>query len=174
MIAKTRSSNVTNVPSAKAAVTTGHGEERPGDEAFRAIDRMRAALVGQWTGGISPTAVTMAMVDWASHLATAQGKRMELAGEAARQAARLQAYCAALCVDPETPPLIEPAQGDYRFNAEQWQRQPFSLWAQAFLLTQQWWDSVTHNVPGVTPHHAQVVAFAARQLLVNRRAILTP
>ena len=162
---KARKSNITQAPPAKAGGLPGSGEEQPGSEAFRAIDRMRAALVGQWTGGISPTAVTMAMLDWASHLATAQGKRLELAGEAARQAARLQAYCAALSFDAETPPLIEPLPGDSRFNAEQWKKQPFSLWAQAFLLTQQWWHGVTHNVPGVTPHHEQVVSFAARQLL---------
>ena len=46
---KARKSNITQTPPAKAGGLPGPGEERPGNEAFRAIDRMRAALVGQWT-----------------------------------------------------------------------------------------------------------------------------
>jgi polyhydroxyalkanoate synthase len=33
------------------------------------------------------------------------------------------------------------------------------------LLNQQWWHNVTHEVPGVTPHHEDVVSFATRQFL---------
>jgi polyhydroxyalkanoate synthase subunit PhaC len=59
---------------------------------------------------------------------------------------------------------IEPLPGDYRFRAEGWQKQPY-FWAQAFLVSQQWWHKVTHAVPGITPHHEAVVSFTARQLL---------
>ncbi len=134
-------------------------------EAFRAIDRMREALTGRATGGISPASITLALFDWSLHLAWAPGKRMELADKAGRKAARLLAWLATSAFQQEAPACIEPLPGDNRFRAEIWRKQPFAFWAQAFLLQQQWWHNATHEVPGVTPHHEDVVSFAARQWL---------
>lgn len=39
------------------------------------------------------------------------------------------------------------------------------MWHRSFLLAEQWWRDATHDVPGATRHHEDVVAFAARQLL---------
>ena len=140
-------------------------EESVGSEAFRVIDRMREALNAQATGGLSPASLALAFLDLSIHLSLAPGKRMELADKAARKANRLLAYIAAASIRPDTPPCIEPLPGDYRFRAEEWQRQPYYSWVQAFLLTQQWWYNVTHEVPGVSPHHEDVASFAARQFL---------
>ncbi len=140
-------------------------DESLGREAFRSIDRMREALAAQFTGGLSPAALALASFDWAIHLATSPGKRMELSVKAADKAARLWSYMAASALHPETPPCIRPLPGDNRFAAPAWQQQPYSLWSQAFLLGQQWWHNVTHEVPGVTPHHEDVVSFVARQML---------
>ncbi len=136
-----------------------------GSEAFRAIDRMAEALAAQATGGISPAALAMASFDWSLHLAAAPGKRMELGVKAARKTARFLTWLAAARAEPETPPCIEPLPGDYRFADERWHRPPFCMFAQSFLLAQQWWHNATHEVPGVTPHHEDVVSFAARQWL---------
>jgi polyhydroxyalkanoate synthase subunit PhaC len=76
---------------------------------------------------------------------------MELAYKAAREMSRVLTYVAAASTNPDPPPCIEPLPGDYRFRAEGWQKQPYSFWAQAFLLSQQWWHKVTHAVPGITP-----------------------
>src|SRR5690606_3691927 len=54
-------------------------EETLGREGYRIFDRMRAAWSAQLTGGLSPAAASLAMHDWAMHLAAAPGKRMELA-----------------------------------------------------------------------------------------------
>jgi len=140
-------------------------EESVGSEAFRAIDRMREALTAQSTAGLSPASLALAFFDWSIHLASAPGKRMELASKAGRKAARLAAHLLAAGLAPDSSPCIEPLPGDYRFAAEAWRKPPYSLWAQAFLLNQQWWHNVTHEVPGVMPHHEDVVSFAARQLL---------
>ncbi|WP_291175759.1 alpha/beta fold hydrolase [Hyphomicrobium sp.] len=140
-------------------------DETLGSEGFRAIDRMRDALLAQLSGGISPASIMLAMFDWSIHLASAPGKQMELVQKALRKSVRLATHCAAAHARADTPPCIEPLPGDNRFRAEGWQKPPYSLWAQAFLLNQQWWHNVTNEVPGVMPHHQDVVAFAARQLL---------
>lgn len=139
--------------------------ESVGTEAYRAIDRMREALTAQATAGLSPSSLALAFFDWSLHLASAPGKRMELVDKAARKAARLSAYLSAASLHADTPACIEPLPGDYRFAAEGWKRQPYATLAQAFLLNQQWWHNVTREIPGVTPHHEDVVSFAARQLL---------
>ncbi len=37
--------------------------------------------------------------------------------------------------------------------------------SQGFLLQEQWWHYATTGIPGVPPHHENMVSFAARQLL---------
>lgn len=140
-------------------------QEALGLEAFRSIDRMGEALSAQFTEGLSPQALALAFFDWSIHLAAAPGKRAELAYKATRKAQRLLAHLATSALDPKAPPCIEPLPGDNRFSGEGWQTFPYNIWSQAFLLNQQWWHNVTREVPGVTPHHEDVVSFAARQLL---------
>ena len=141
------------------------GDENIGNEAFRAFDRIRAALTAQASGGISPAALALAMFDWSIHLASAPGKRLELVDKASRKAIRLLTYLASANADPDTPVCIEPLPGDYRFVADGWTKPPYNIWAQAFLLHQQWWHNATHDVPGVAPHHEEVVSFCIRQFL---------
>ena len=140
-------------------------EESVGSEAFRAIDRMRVALSAQATAGISPASLALAFFDWSIHLASSPGKRLELVDKASRKASRLLAFCTDAAGKPGAPPCIEPLPGDFRFRAQGWHNPPYNFLAQAFLLNQQWWHNVTHEVPGVTPHHEEVVSFAARQFL---------
>ena len=135
--------------------------ESLGIEAFQAFDRIREALSGQLSGGISPGSLMMAYVDWAFHLAQAPGKRMELGVKAGRKWQRLMASV----MDPQAVPVITPLPGDRRFTGEPWAKPPFSWMSQAFLLQQQWLHNLTHEVPGVTKHHEDVVSFAAKQML---------
>lgn len=134
-------------------------------EAYRAIDRTREALSARMTGGLSPTALALALFDWSIHLASAPGKRLELLDKAVRKSLRLSNYLHAASFQADAPLCIEPLPGDYRFKGEAWDKQPYAFYAQAFLLNQQWWHNVTRGVPGVTPHHEDVVSFVARQAL---------
>lgn len=136
-----------------------------GSEAFRAVDRMREAFTAQLSGGLSPASVALAMFDWSIHLASAPGKRMEVLDTAARQAARLFIHCTAASMQGHTAPCIRALPGDDRFQAPGWEKPPFSFLAQAFLLSERWWHDVTHDVPGVVPHHQEMVAFMTRQVL---------
>lgn len=152
-------------PAAPAPATLLREEESLGLEAFKAIDRTRAAFTAQLTGGISPAAMALAMFDWSTHLASSPGKQMELGWKAMRKASRLAAHIANSCSDPDCAPCITPLPGDDRFTGEGWHQAPFCYLAQGFLLAQQWWHNVTHEVPGVAPHNEDVVSFMARQML---------
>ena len=54
---------------------------------------------------------------------------------------------------------------DRRFRAEEWGRWPFSVYADAFLAAEGWWDEATSEIKGATRHHLEMVNFVARQAL---------
>lgn len=142
----------------------GPSEDRPGPT--RAIDRLIHATMGRATFGLSPAGLALAYADWWIHLASQPGKQAELAEKAYRKAVRLSLYAARAALDPaNTPAAVRPLPGDRRFIAEEWQRPPYNIMSQAFLMAQQWWHGATHDVRGVDRRHLDMVAFGARQWL---------
>ncbi len=133
-------------------------------EAPTAADRMLHAALGRLTTGVSPVALALAYTDWALHLAQSPGKWGRLAEKTMRKHGRFARY-AALSAAGRAEPCIAPLPQDRRFAAPEWQRWPFNVIQQGFLLQQQWWHNATTGIGGVSPHHEQVVSFAARQLL---------
>lgn len=131
------------------------------------FDRILHASMGRVTGGLSPAALGLAYVDWAIHLGISPGRQSELVEKAWRKATRLTLYAMRCAANGEGShaPCIEPLPQDTRFNAPQWQRWPFNVWYQGFLLTQQWWHVATTEIRGVESHHEDVVNFLGRQLL---------
>ncbi len=111
----------------------------------RGLDAYWHATLGQFTGGLSPAALTTAYVDWWMHMAGSPEKRFQLAR---------QAVANELPVEVKTDP---------RFADTAWDRFPFNVYAQQFLALQNWWDLATTNVPGLEAKNAQIVNFAARQ-----------
>ena len=130
-------------------------------------DRTLHAATARFTGGVSPAAMAQATMDWAIHLAASPGKRMLLAHKAMRKALRFAAYAATCAAgqDGHGARCIEPLAHDRRFASEGWQRWPFNLIHQGFLLNQQWWHNATTDVRGVTARHENLVQFMARQAL---------
>ena len=128
-------------------------------------DRLLHASIGRMTGGISPTALQLAFFDWAGHLALNPGRQLALQEKALRKALRLSAYAGHCLAGDAEGRCIEPLEQDHRFDEPAWQRWPFSLIHQAFLLQQQQWHVATTGVPGVDPHHEEVVNFTVRQML---------
>ncbi|HEY6993244.1 MAG TPA: alpha/beta fold hydrolase [Xanthobacteraceae bacterium] len=129
-------------------------------------DRSLHAAVARFTAGLSPAALAHAYLDWATHLFYSPGKRLQLVDKAARKAIRFANY-ASHCVPlgHQPPCCIEPLPQDKRFVGEAWQKWPYNLIYQGFLLHQQWWHNATTGVYGVTRQHEDMVAFAARQIL---------
>jgi polyhydroxyalkanoate synthase len=130
------------------------------------FDRAAHAAIARLTAGLSPMALAGAYTDWVAHLAASPGKQLQLWEKAARKSVRLAGYVGRCLVQGGTaPPCIEPLPQDRRFRANEWQRFPFNLIHQTFLLQQQWWYNATTGVRGVSRHHEAVVEFVARQLL---------
>ncbi len=142
---------------------------RPGQGVADLIDRAAHALQARRTFGLSPASLGLAASDWWTHLLASPGKRMELAGEAARMAALYANYLTQALShqrgEPDPACCVQVEDRDRRFVHPDWQRYPFNLLQQAFLLQQQWWQQATTGVRGVSRHHEQVVSFAARQML---------
>src|SRR5579872_3376241 len=130
------------------------------------IDRSLNATVARLTGGLSPAALVSAYLDWATHLASAPGKRLQLVDKAVRKGIRFGNYAGRLAAEKAQPEnCIEPLPQDHRFAADEWQTWPFNFIYQAFLLQQQWWHNATTDVRGVSRKHEQMVEFGARQML---------
>ena len=148
-----------------------HPARRIGDRALydsewlESVDRMTNAAIAHATGGISPTSVAMDLFGWMAHLASSPGKQIELGQKAVRKALRLGRYAATCATDPGDAPCIEPLAQDHRFEHEAWQRFPYNVIYQAFLLDQQWWHNATTGVRGVSKHNEEAVSFITRQVL---------
>nr|WP_256977503.1 alpha/beta fold hydrolase [Bordetella genomosp. 10] len=128
--------------------------------------RAHALWANTWAS-LSPESAMLAAMDWASHLALSPGKQLEIAKLASDQMHQFLHYLREHAKDGPlnpfnraTPPIL-----DRRFRDPAWQKWPFNVLHQAFLMTQEWWEGATDKVWGVSPHHQKVVGFAARQWL---------
>jgi polyhydroxyalkanoate synthase subunit PhaC len=129
------------------------------------VDRLLHAFIGRLTGGVAPTALALAYFDWMSNLALQPGKRTELLSEAIERVVRVMQFAAGSSPDdPLSRRCAKARDADMRFRAEGWEDWPFSLYSQAFLLGEDWWQRATTTVQGVTQHHRDMLSFLARQL----------
>ena len=132
----------------------------------QALDKGLKAALAKFTAGLSPIALASAYTDWAMHLAAAPGKRLELMEKAGKKTWRLAKHMTHCVGNPHTSDTcITPLPQDRRFKDESWQKWPYNLMYQSFLLNQQWWHNATTGVEGVTQQHENVVEFATRQIL---------
>lgn len=130
------------------------------------LDRSIHAAMAKATMGLAPAALAGAYLDWLVHLATSPGKQLQLSEKTFRKWLCLAHYTTHNAMTGgNAAPCIEPLPQDRRFRDEAWQKWPFNIAYQSFLLNQQWWHNATTGVPGVTAQHERVVEFAARQLL---------
>jgi len=132
---------------------------RPGPSA---LDLPLKASIGRLTHGISPAAVSGAMLDWWIHLLGSPAKQLALRESAAKKLLSWSLYVQQSAWGA-CPPCIEPAPQDKRFARPQWQQPPYAALSQAFLLWEQWWREATTGVRGVARHDEDVSSFVVRQ-----------
>ena len=154
----------------------GDGIKDPGEEAARVLqqqereshpaDRAFHAALARLSGGISPVALLLAYTDWLSHLAVSPERQLESSQQAVRDGNRFL-EAAQHFSSPEHGPwsLIKPQPQDRRFARAEWESPPFNLFAQAFLLGEQWWHKATTGVRGVARQNEAIVEFSVRQML---------
>jgi polyhydroxyalkanoate synthase len=147
---------------AEAASET-HGGQLP--ETYQA-DRAFHAMLARLTGGISPVALSLAYIDWASHLASAPQRQMEISQTAIRNAKQFLETALHWFSSNQGPwSLIKPQPQDRRFAGPEWENPTFNLFAQAFLLNERWWHDATTGVHGAAPSNQAIVEFSVRQVL---------
>ncbi|MBV8650013.1 MAG: alpha/beta fold hydrolase [Alphaproteobacteria bacterium] len=133
--------------------------------AYTSIDRAFRSNLARLTFGLSPAVLMEQSFDWLVHLATSPGKQLQLIEKGFRNTARFGMYAAQSIANPDTPPCITPSPHDRRFEGHAWQRWPYNLISQSFLLTQEWWHNATTAVNGVSERNEKRLSFTARQLL---------
>jgi polyhydroxyalkanoate synthase subunit PhaC len=129
-------------------------------------DRALHAMFARLTGGLSPVALSLAYIDWAAHLAAAPQHRIEIAQNALNSARQLFESTLHFFSPGQGPwALIKPQPQDRRFEKPEWEDPPFNLYAQGFLLMEEWWHNATTGVRGVAPQNEAIVEFSVRQFL---------
>ena len=148
------------VPTKPAETST-----EPKTASLQGLDRSLHSAMAAFTGGLSPTALAGAYLDWWTHLALSPGKQLELlratvVGEIENSAF---APCSVEGTDAGPRPLR--TNGDARFASPEWSGAPFSLYVKLFLSAEKWWDVATTGVRGVSKQHEEMLRFTVRQLL---------
>ncbi|HXF86968.1 MAG TPA: alpha/beta fold hydrolase [Xanthobacteraceae bacterium] len=129
-------------------------------------DRSLHAAIARFTAGLSPASLAEAYLDWATHLAYAPGKRLQLVDKAVRKAMRFANYVSHFVLTGgDCKTCIEPLPFDKRFAGEEWQQWPYNFIHQGFLLQQQWWHNATTGIRGLSKQHENMVEFTSRQML---------
>jgi len=148
-----------------------------------ALDHTLHTAVAKYTGNLSPASLSLAHHDWAVHLAFSPDKQLALQKSLLQKITTFSQYSVHAASGKNKEPLIVPSPADRRFTSEGWQRYPFNVFYQGFLLYEAWWKEATTTIRGASPHHLDVVSFTARQwvdafapsnyLLTNPDAVTT-
>jgi polyhydroxyalkanoate synthase subunit PhaC len=128
------------------------------------LDLPLKSALAHVANGISPASLMLAHLDWLLHLAVSPSKQAQLASSALRKWLLWLQYSAQSWQGP-CESCVDPLPQDKRFARPEWQQPPFNALAQAFLLTQQWWQEASIGVRGVAAHHEDVASFTVRQWL---------
>ena len=129
------------------------------------LDRMIHASTARLTGGVSMIGLGLAWFDWASHLATAPGRQIELVQCAIIETMRALDHMATdLRRTGDNSGRLQTLTSDRRFASANWHQAPFSIYARNFRAMERWWDQAA-AVHGVSDRHQALIAFIARQML---------
>jgi len=130
-----------------------------------ALDRSAMASLARFTAGLSPHAMIDAWSDWAMHLARAPGRQLELVERAQANGMKLGQYALSRMAGGSPDKPFAPGPHDTRWTHPGWEKQPFALWQQGFLASQDWWETATANLRGLRGLNARRTGFIARQML---------
>ncbi len=125
---------------------------------FKNLDYFFQANLAKLTAGISPAALEASYSSWLFQLRQSPGRLFELA--------LYPLVHADDCVNKVMCTNDHPGSGeDIRFSKESWQFFPWRLWAEGFLLTENWWRLATTELPGLPKPVERTIFFTVRQML---------
>jgi len=130
-----------------------------------ALDRAFKAHLARATLSISPAALASDTFNWLAHLAISPGKMLELWENATMRYVRFLAYLPQTVQPVGANPCFRPLPDDDRFDGAEWQKWPFNIIHQWFLLHQEFWHDATNDVEGLPPGKEKALSFVARQIL---------
>lgn len=127
------------------------------------MDREFRTMLAQITAGMSPLELSLATLDWISHLAISPGKRLQLAQSFYRKLGKLGLYSLQSLIRKD---LQGPASAiERRMSSDDWRRWPFNVFAEAHQTTKDWVREATVGVEGVRREHEVMVHAATDQIL---------
>jgi len=129
------------------------------------LDRILHAWQSNFTLSISPDSLMVAFFSWAIHLANLPGKRTELLQEYLIKMSKYLDCIRHKSMGREYPDCFQPLPQDDRFSNPGWQKWPYNVISQGFLMLERWWESATTHVHGLECHQENVLSFTTRQLL---------
>ena len=128
-----------------------------------ALDREFRTLLAQASNGLSPLELSLATMDWISHLSISPGKRLQLAQSFTTKLYQLGIYSLESLFNKDAQ---GPASGiERRMSGETWQKWPFNVFAQMHQTSKDWWKEATIGVEGVRSEHEILVHSVADQIL---------
>jgi polyhydroxyalkanoate synthase len=127
------------------------------------VDREFRALLAQCTKGMSPMALSLATLDWISHLAISPGRQLYLLQSFIGKVADLNVYAVqSLFVDA----LEGPASGiERRMSGPNWDKWPFKVFAQAHQVARDLIQEAAFGVDGVEDEHEVLIHAVAERVL---------
>lgn len=129
------------------------------------LDRTMHVSLAKLTGGMSPAAIPLAYLDWLIHLWMAPGKRGLLLEQGMRNWGQLAKYTLEAAMGKEPDPLVKAPRSERRFSSDAWNRFPFNVMSQQFLLTREWWESATTEILGLEAPQQRLINFAIMQMV---------
>ena len=130
-----------------------------------ALDRGFKAHLARATFSISPAALASDTFNWLAHLAISPGKMLEVYEHSAMRYLRFLTYLPQSLQPGGGDPCFRPLPDDDRFDGAGWQKWPFNIIHQWFLLHQEFWHDATNDVEGLPPGKEKALSFVARQIL---------
>jgi polyhydroxyalkanoate synthase subunit PhaC len=124
---------------------------------FNEIDTLWQAGLGRLKNGVSPAGAGGAFYSWAGHLAQAPGKSLEAVFYPVLQAQEIARRL--------TCERGDECAADPRFKSKNWNSWPWRLYADMFLIMEDWAEQAATGVPGLSRHDERVASFIIRQIM---------
>jgi len=146
-----------NQPNTPESLGIGQKNMNKPEDFFAIYNKLFQANLGKLTFGVSPASLGTAYCAWILQLLQSPGHLMALISYPTMHAS--DCVNNILCEDSAHN------AHDIRFQKDSWQSMPWRLYAENFLMVEEWWHQATTHVPGLSSRVERTVSFCARQML---------